>query len=48
MITDCQNPECSNWWVHLAGPADHFQFITKYCPPCIARMGEVVPWGVMV
>lgn len=45
IATYCHNPKCRVWWTHNAGPAEHFQWITHYCPYCIAKMGEVVPWG---
>lgn len=42
MILRCEH--CHQYWASNAARGDghHFLWITRYCPWCIARMGEVL------
>lgn len=37
-LTSCRCLSCNRYWATNAGSAEHFQFITHFCPVCIALM----------
>jgi hypothetical protein len=37
-LTSCRCLNCGHYWATNAGPVEHFQWIMRLCPVCIALL----------